>query len=122
MSELIQAQTKDYIQALLETDELKAYSRVFKEFDDDNEAKKLLSDYREMMQTYIVFRQAGFDGSDELAEKLMEMEAKIYSNPKIQSLLNAQKDLQAFVSNLVREISQGINFPFAEPPRGGCCG
>ncbi len=122
MSELIQAQTKDYIQALLETDELKVYSRVFKEFDDDNEAKKLLSDHREMMQTYIVFRQAGFDGTDELAEKLMEMEAKIYSNPKIQSLLVAQQDLQTFVSNLVREISQGINFPFAEPPRGGCCG
>ncbi len=122
MSELMQAKTQDYIQALLETDELKSYSRVLKDFDEDQEAKKLLSDYRETMQTYIVFRQAGFDGANELAEKLMEMEAKIYSNPKIQSLLNSQKDLQAFVSNLVREISQGINFPFAEPPRGGCCG
>lgn len=122
MSKLIDAKTKDYVQALLETDEVKAHSRAFQEFEDDKEAKKLLTDYRETMQTYIIFRQAQFEGADELERKLIQMNEEIKNNQKILSLLDAQQALQTFLSDLVREISQGINFPFAEPPRGGCCG
>lgn len=63
----IYTQTKDYIQALLETNELKAHKKAVEVFENDSEAKKLLADY------------AG-------------------------------------------DISQGINFPFVQPQKGGCCG
>lgn len=119
---IIYAKTKDYIQALSDTDEVKDHKKAVEEFENDSEAKKLLADFQETQRTYAIFRQGGFDGVKEEEQKLRELNNKLSKNHKIQNLIKTQKTLQSLVGDLVGDISQGINFPFVQPQRGGCCG
>lgn len=122
MAQLIQTQTKDYIKALLETEEITTYSKAVKDFKSDTDAQKLLTDFQEAQQTYAIFRQGGFDGFKEQEEKVRELQGLVQNNHKIQTLIKAQNTVQNLVGDLAGEISQAINFPFAQPQRGGCCG
>lgn len=119
---MIHAKTKGYIQALSETDEVKAYKKAVEEFENDGEAKKLLENFQETQRTCAIFRQGGFDGLKEKEQKLRDLNNKLSKNQKIQSLIKTQQTLQSLVGDLVGNISQGINFPFVQPQRGGCCG
>lgn len=119
---IIENKTKEYIQALSEADEVKAHKKAVEEFESDSEAKKLLADFQEAQQTYSIFRQGGFDGVKEQEEKVKDLNDKLSKNKKIQNLIKTQQDLQSLVGDLVGDISQGINFPFVQPQRGGCCG
>lgn len=121
-NDTIYTRTKDYIQALSETDELKAYKKAVNDFRNNEEAKKLLSDFQETQRTSAVFRQGGFDGVKEEEQKLRDLNNKVSKNQKIQSLIKTQQTLQSLVGDLVGNISQGINFPFVQPQQGGCCG
>lgn len=119
---MIHAKTKGYIQALSETDEVKAYKKAVEEFENDGEAKKLLENFQETQRTCAIFRQGGFDGLKEEEQKLRDFNNRLSKNQKIQSLIKNQQTLQSLVGDLVGNISQGINFPFVQPQRGGCCG
>lgn len=114
--------TKDYIQALSETDEVKAYKKAVSDFRSDEEARKLLSEFQETQRTFAVFRQGGFDGVKEEEQKLKDLNGKVSKNQKIQSLIKTQQELQSLVGDLVGNIGQGISFPFAQVQQGGCCG
>ena len=114
--------TKNYIQALSETDEVKAYKKAASDFRNDAEARKLLSDFQETQRTFAVFRQGGFDGAKEEEQKLRDLDNKVAKNQKIQALIKTQQTLQSLVGELVGNISQGISFPFTQPQQGGCCG
>ena len=116
------SKTKDYIQALSDTDEVIANKKAVEEFEKDDEAKKLLTDFQEAQRTYAIFRQGGFDGLKEQEEKVRDLNNKLSRNQKIQTLIKTQQALQTLVGELVGDISQGINFPFVQPQRGGCCG
>lgn len=118
----IENKTKDYIQALSETDEVKAHKKAVEEFESDGEAKKLLADFQDTQRTYSIFRQGGFDGVKEQEEKLRDLNNQLSKNKKIQALIKTQQILQTFVGDLVGDISHGINFPFVQPQKGGCCG
>lgn len=118
----INKKTKEYIQALLDTEEVKAYKKALNEFEHDLEAKKLLSDFQETQSTYEIFQQGGFDGTNEVVHKLKDLNNKLSKNQKIQSLIKTQQNLQSLIGDLVADISKGINFSFVQPQRGGCCG
>ena len=119
---IIENKTKEYIEALSETDEVKAHKKAVEEFESDSDAKKLLADFQEAQRTYSIFRQGGFDGVKKQEEKLRDLNNQLSKNKKIQALIKTQQTLQAFVGDLVGDISQGINFPFVQPQKGGCCG
>ena len=122
MANKIYDQTKKFIQALQETDEVIAYTKAVKEFDEDLEAKKLLKDFQEAQQSYAVFRQGQFSGADEKGQEVQELHSKVQKNKKIQALVKNQQAMQSLIGSLSVEISQGIDFPFTQPQRGGCCG
>lgn len=121
-NKIIENKTKEYIEALSETDEVKAHKKAVEEFESDSEAKKLLADFQEAQRTYSIFRQGGFDGVKEQEDKLRELNNQLSKNKKIQALIKTQQTLQIFVGDIVGDISQGINFPFVQPQKGGCCG
>lgn len=118
----INKKTKEYIQALLDTEEVKAYKKALDEFRHDLKAKKLFSDFQETQRTYAIFRQGGFDGANEVEQKFRELNNKLSKNQKIQSLIRSQQILQSLVRDIVDDISKGINFPFVKPQQSGCCG
>lgn len=122
MSKIINSKTKEYIQTLRESDEVKAYTAAIGTFRADNEAKTLLKEVQEAQQTLRIFRQGGFDGIAEQEKKVRALQGQISKNKKIQDLIKAQDNLQSLIGSLADEISQGINFPFTQPQRGGCCG
>ena len=122
MSKQIYSKTKDYIEALLETEEIKTYLKAVDDFKSDTESKKLLADLQESQQTLAVFRQGGFTGVAEQEHKVKFLHDKVSKDKKIQSLIKSQQEIQNLVGDLADEISQAINFPFAQPQRGGCCG
>lgn len=118
----IHDKTKDYIRTLSEANEVQSYKKAVEEFENDSEAKKLLQDFQEAQRTYAIFQQGGFDGVKEQEEKLRDLNNKLSKNQKIQTLIKTQQTLQSLVGGLVGDISQGINFPFIQPQKGGCCG
>lgn len=122
ITQTIESKTKEYIESLKGTEEIMAYKKALDDFENDNEAKKLLTDYQEAQQTYNVFRQGGFDGLKEVEQKARELNYKLQKNQKIQSLIKTQRSAQYLVANLVDDISRGINIPFVKPQQGGCCG
>jgi cell fate (sporulation/competence/biofilm development) regulator YlbF (YheA/YmcA/DUF963 family) len=121
-SAAILKKTQEYIQELSETDEVKEYKKAVREFEEDTEAKKLLTDYQETQKTYMVLRQGKFEGLKEEEKKLRDLNDRMSKNMKIQTLITAQENLQALVGNLAGNISRGIDFPFMEPDKCGCCG
>ena len=122
MTKVIYTKTKDYIQALLEAQEVKDYAKAVEDFKKDSDAKKLLSDFQEAQQTHVVLRQGGFTGIEEQGHKVKFLQDKVSKNTKIHALVKTQQTLQNLVGDLTGEISQGINFPFTQPQSGGCCG
>lgn len=122
MSKIIFSQTHDYIKALKETEELKAYSKAVEDFKNDTDAQKILQDFQEAQRTYAIFRQGGFEGLKEQEQKVKTLQGMFQKNQKIQALLKTQQSLQNLVADLVGEINEGIDFPFTQPQRGGCCG
>ena len=121
-NKIIFDKTKDYIQTLSETDEVKAHKKALEEFEKDDEVKKLLADFQEAQRTYAIFRQGGFDGLKEQEEKVRDLDNKLSKNIKVQALIKTQRALQVLVGDLAGDISRGINFPFVQPQQGGCCG
>lgn len=121
-NQTIESKTKEYVESLKVTEEIVAYKKALDDFENDNEAKKLLTDYQEAQQTYNVFRQGGFDGLKEVEQKARDLNYKLQKNQKIQTLIKTQRSAQYLVANLVDDISRGINIPFVKPQQGGCCG
>ncbi len=122
MSKIINSKTKEFIETLKESTEVQAYTAAVKAFKGDNTAKTLLKEVQEARQTLAIFRQGGFDGLAEQEKKVRDLQSQMSKNKAIQDLIKAQDNLQSLVGNLADEISQGINFPFTQPQRGGCCG
>lgn len=119
---ILEQKTKEFIQTLTETPELKAFVKAQDNFNNDERAKKLLADFQNTQQTCAVFRQGSFPGVEDQEKRLRDLQHRLQQNPKIKNLVESQRDLQLLISDLVNQISQGINFPFV-PPRGtgGCC-
>lgn len=119
---ILEQKTKEFIQALTETAEFKAFAKAQDVFNRDEKAKKLLADFQSTQQTHAVFHQGGFPGVEDQEKRLRELQHRLQQNPKIKGLIEGQRDLQLLVSDLVNKISLGISFPFAPPQgSGGCC-
>lgn len=120
---ILEQKTKEFIKILTETQEFKAFIKVQDDFNKDEKAKKLLTDFQSTQQTYAVFRQGGFPGVEDQEKRLRELQHRLQQNPKIKNLIESQRNLQLLISGLVNQISQGINFPFVPPQStGSCCG
>lgn len=120
---ILEEKTKDFIQALQDSPEFQSLKKAREEFEKDKEAKDLLSDFQNTQQTYAVFRQGGFPEAADQEKKLRELQYKLQQNKKINNLITSQRKFQIFVSEIVNDISQKINFPFApQQTGGGCCG
>jgi len=117
----IQNKTKEYIQALLELEEMKAYKKAFEVYKEDKEAQQLLKDFQETQKTCAVFKQGGFDGVQEEERKLEKLNSLLSKNNVIQHLIKTQDSVQSFIGGLVGDISKGINFPFVQPRKSCCC-
>lgn len=113
---------KSFTQALIQQSEYQSYLKAKADFDNDAEAKKLLSDFRETQQTFFIFRQGNFPGLDQQENKLKLLQRQVDANKNINQLISAQNELQGFIASLVRNIAQEIKFPFEGTQRGGCCG
>jgi len=120
---ILEQKTKEFIKTLTETPEFDAFIKAQDDFNKDEKAKKLLADFQNTQQTYAIFRQGSFPGVEDQEKRLRELQHRLQQNPKIKNLVESQRDLQLLISDLVNQISKGINFPFV-PPRGtgGCCG
>lgn len=118
----LESKTKNYIESLRDTGEIKAYIKAYEDFENDSEAKKLLSDYQEAQQTFTVLRQGGFDGLKKAEQKVHDLNNKLSKNQKIQTLINTERSAKDLIANLVDDISRGIGIPFVKPQRSGCCG
>lgn len=118
----IYAKTKDYIQALLEAEEMVTYKSALSEFKNDKEASQLLTDWQEAQNSYLVLKQGGFGGYEEAEQKFREINKVFAKNEKIQNLIKSQTRLQSLIDGLVGEINRGIDFPFVQPQRSDCCG
>lgn len=120
---ILELKTKEFIQILTDTPEFKAFVKAQDDFNGDEKAKKLLTDFQDTQQTFAVFRQGGFPGVVDQEKRLRELQNRLQQNQKISDLIKSQRDLQLLISDLVNQISQGINFPFTPPQSGGgCCG
>lgn len=119
---VIYAKTKEYIQALLETEEHTTYKKALSDFKNDKESTKLLSNWQEAQNSYMVLRKGNFSGAEEAEQKFRELNKIFAKNDKIQNLIKSQNRLQSLIDELVGDINQGIDFPFVQPQRGGCCG
>lgn len=118
----IYAKTKEYIQALLETEEHTTYKKALSDFESDKDTTKLLFDWQESQNSYLVLRKGGFGGAEEAEQKFRELNKVFAKNIKIQNLIKSQNRLQSLIDGLVGDINQGIDFPFVQPQQGGCCG
>lgn len=120
---ILEQKTREFIQTLTETPEFKSFVKAQDNFNKDEKAKKLLADFQNTQQASAIFRQGGFPGVEDQEKRLRELQHRLQQNQEISDLIKSQRDLQLFISDLVNQISQGINFPFAQPQRaGGCCG
>lgn len=119
---ILEQAIKELISALRETPESKELLKSQDEFDKDEHAKKLLSDFQNFQQTYSIFQQGGFPGVKDQKNKLQGLQREVQKNQKIINLITAQQNFQNNLSEFVNEISQKINFPFTPPQRsgGGC--
>ena len=117
----LEEKIKDFTQALIDSSEYQSFQKAQEEFDTDTEAKTLLSDFQNTQQTYSVFRQGGFPGTDDQEKKLRELQKRLQQNKKINNLIRSQRDLQTFIAGIVDDISRGINFPLVPPQSGGGC-
>lgn len=119
---ILEQKTREFIQTFTETPEFKTFVEAQGNFNKDEKAKKLLADFQNTQQTFVIFRQGGFPGVEDQEKRLRELQHRLQQNPKIKNLIESQRNLQLFISGLVNQISQGINFPFVPPQgTGGCC-
>lgn len=119
---VLDEKTKNFVQALTDSREYQSFQKAQTEFDSDADAKKLLSDFQSTQQTYSVFQQGGFPGTDDQEKKLRELQRRLQQNRKINNLITSQRDLQMLIGDIVNDISQGINFPLIpQQSGGGCC-
>lgn len=119
---ILEEKIKDFTQALTDSPEYQSLKKAREEFEKDKEAKDLLSDFQNTQQTYAVFRQGGFPGVADQEKRLRELQHRLRQNKKINNLITSQREFQIFVSEIINNISQKINFPFAPQTGGGCCG
>lgn len=114
--------TKELTSALKETPEYKEFIKSRDDFNNDEEANKLLSDFQNTQQTYEIFDQGVFSGADNQKGRLRELQRRVQQNRKISNLITSQQELENFLAEFVKDISQKINFPFTPPQRsgGGC--
>ncbi len=119
---LFDEKMKDFVKVLKESSEYEALSKAREDFESDEEAKKLLSDFQQAQQTYAIFKQGGFPGVEEEERKLRDLQNRLQGNTKINKLIATQQDLQVFITGVINGISQSINFPFTPQQTGGCCG
>lgn len=119
---LFDEKMKDFVQVLKESPEYISLNKAREDFESDEDAKKLLSDFQQTQQTYSVFKQGGFPGVEEEERKLRDLQNKLQGNTKINNLITAQQDFQVFITGVINGISQSINFPFTPQQAGGCCG
>jgi len=119
----LEEKTKDFIQALADSPEYQSLKKAREEFESDEKAKKLLTDFQNTQQTYAVFRQGNFPGVDDQEKRLRELQRRLQQNQKVNNLITSQREFQSLLSDITNEISRGINFPFApQQTGGGCCG
>ncbi len=120
---VLEKKTKDFIQALTNSPEYQALDKARKEFESDEDAKKLMSDFQETQRTSAIFNQGNFSGAANQKKKLRELQHRLKQNQKINNLIRSQRVFQVLISNLVQNISREIDFPFSPPQTGGgCCG
>lgn len=120
---ILEETIKDFIQAITDTPEYQTFKKAQDSFNKDKDAKKLLADFQNTQQTCAVFRQGGFSGVEEQEKRLRQLQHRLQQNLKINELIKSQRNLQSLVFELTNQISQEINFPFAQSQGGGgCCG
>jgi len=119
---ILDEKIKGFIQALTDSPEYQSFQKAQEEFNADEKATKLFSDFQNAQQTYSVFRQGGFPGVEDQKNKLGQLQRRMQQNKKINNLLISQRDLQILIADIVNDISQAINFPLVPPQSsGGCC-
>lgn len=114
--------TDNFIDKIKTSKEYESYQKALSEFQAAKDAQKLLTDFKEAQQTFLVFRQGGFTGVEEQERKVKFLKEKVDTNDIIQNLSKAQNKFQLLIFNLADTISREIGFQFAPPQKSGCCG
>jgi cell fate (sporulation/competence/biofilm development) regulator YlbF (YheA/YmcA/DUF963 family) len=113
----------EFIQVITNTDEYETYKKAQNSFETNETAKKLLAEFQDAQQTYVVFRRGNFPGTEEQEKKLRELQKRVQQSHEIINMISSQQNLQELTADLVNKIAKGIDFPFVAPQAGGgCCG
>lgn len=114
MNEEIKNKTKEFAQAILESEEYKLFISI----SDDLEKSEDSSLLKEFQNKQRELQSRGFDPS--LMEELRELQLRINKNETIQKFANAQNELVDLLKKTNSVISTRIGMPFASNS-GGCC-
>lgn len=118
----LEKKLKEFISAIKETKEYRAYQEADIILKNDKEASQLLADFQEAQQTLQVFQQGNFPGVQEQHQKVQDLYRKVQNNQIIMNWAKSQNKMQTLVGDLATDLTNQIKFFFAPPQKGGCCG
>lgn len=116
--------TKDLISAIKETSEYQNYEKASLEYKNDNEAQKLLDDFRKSQQNLAIFQDGNFS-SEELEkerENYNNLSNAVRSNETINKWIKSKTEAQSLLSTLANIIGQDLDLVFAPQKKSSCCG
>ncbi|MEX0920954.1 MAG: YlbF family regulator [Candidatus Pacearchaeota archaeon] len=114
MNEEIKNKTKEFAQAILESEEYKTFISVSDDLKKSEDSNLL----KEFQNKQMELRRKGFDPS--LMEELRELQTKINKSETIQQFAKTQNELVDLLKRTNNLISLRINMPFVSAMRGGC--
>ena len=115
--------TQEFILAVKETKEFKAYKKALDVYKADKESQQLLKDLNLAQQNLAILEHGNFEGQKEQKEKVEDLLNKVRKNKVINNWIDTQKNLQPLINDLVSGIGTSLEFPFGfVKQKGGCCG
>jgi cell fate (sporulation/competence/biofilm development) regulator YlbF (YheA/YmcA/DUF963 family) len=115
--------TEEFCRAVEDTKECRDFKAAAEVYGRDNEAQKLLNDFRMAQQELAILRDGDFSGVEERERKLEKLLDEVRKNEAINNWVDAQKKLAVLTGGLATAITNSIGFPFTLPPKKSCgCG
>ena len=104
---------------LSETPEVQRFFKAHQAYQENDEARQIMTDWQQKAQQFNLKRQMG-QPVDET--QIRQEEQKLYENPVIAELLNAQNDMKELLAEVNQKLSERAGFDLAaNGRRGGCC-
>jgi len=114
--------SKRLARAVAESTQFQKYEEAKQRMRRDVSAQHLLFEYQQAQQIFQM-RQSWGGVSGEVANRIVELQEQVFSNPTLKDYFQAQEDLVQMLMELNEFLSEKLGFDFANlaKPAGGCC-